>query len=106
MVLYEIISMKLKDEQNHKRWLVYILSCSDGSFYTGATNCLEKRLACHHRGIASKYTRSRRPVTLLAASSMMDKTDALRLEIKVKKSPKTKKVICLKSSQSDIINES
>lgn len=101
-MLYKLIRMELKDEQNHKLWLVYILRCSDGSFYTGATNCLEKRLACHHRGMASKYTRSRRPVSLFAVSSMMDKTDALRLEIKVKKSPKTKKVVCLKNGRPDI----
>ena len=79
--------------------MVYILRCSDGSFYTGVTNGLEKRLKGHGRGTASKYTRSRRPVTLLATSVEMNKSEAMRLEIKIKKMPKTKKVACLKSNR-------
>ena len=80
--------------------MVYILRCSDGSFYTGVTNDLEKRLTGHGRGTASKYTRSRRPVTLLATSVEMNKGEALRLEIKIKKMPKAEKVACLESSRS------
>lgn len=78
--------------------MVYILRCSDGSFYTGVTKSLEKRLMGHDRGTASKYTRSRRPLTLLATIVEMNKGEALRLEIKIKKMPKAKKVACLKSS--------
>jgi putative endonuclease len=88
--------MKAKEERKDNEWMVYILGCSDGSFYTGATNHLEKRLICHNRGLASKYTRTRRPVQLLATSPMMHKTEALRLEIKVKKLPKAKKIAGLK----------
>ncbi|PLX35306.1 MAG: endonuclease, partial [Clostridiales bacterium] len=43
---------------------VYILECSDGSLYTGWTSNLEKRIARHNEGKASKYTRSKRPVVL------------------------------------------
>jgi putative endonuclease len=45
-------------------YYVYILECSDGSFYVGITNNLDRRLDAHNAGVASKYTRSRRPVTL------------------------------------------
>jgi len=45
-------------------YYVYLLECSDGSFYIGMTNNLERRLRAHNEGIASRYTRSRRPVTL------------------------------------------
>jgi putative endonuclease len=45
-------------------YYVYIMQCSDKSFYIGITNNLERRLKAHNEGIASKYTRSRRPVTL------------------------------------------
>jgi len=45
-------------------YYVYILECSDGSFYIGITNNLERRIDAHNAGIASKYTRSRRPVAL------------------------------------------
>ena len=100
-LLYEFILMQLKDKQRHQGWMVYILRCSDGSLYTGVTNSLEKRMLGHGRGTASKYTRSRRPVTLLATSVEMNKGEALRLEIKIKKMPKAKKVACLKSSRSE-----
>jgi putative endonuclease len=45
-------------------YYVYILECSDGSFYVGITNNLDRRVDAHNAGVASKYTRSRRPVTL------------------------------------------
>lgn len=45
-------------------YYVYILECSDGSFYVGITNNLERRVDAHNAGVASKYTRSRRPVAL------------------------------------------
>lgn len=45
-------------------WMVYILECSDGSFYTGVTNNIERRQQQHNEGTASRYTRSRRPVVL------------------------------------------
>ena len=44
---------------------VYIVECSDGTYYTGYTNNLEKRLKRHNDGLASKYTRSRLPVKLI-----------------------------------------
>ena len=45
-------------------WLVYILECNDGSFYTGITNNMERRYQQHNDGSASRYTRSRRPVII------------------------------------------
>ena len=39
----------------------YIVRCADGTFYTGWTTCLERRLAAHNRGTGAKYTRARRP---------------------------------------------
>lgn len=47
------------------KYYVYILKCSDDSFYTGITNDLEKRLKCHNDGKASKYTRARLPVEIV-----------------------------------------
>jgi len=96
-VMYKFPVMKTNKEQRCQGWIVYILRCSDGSFYTGATNGLERRLKEHNRGTASKYTRSRRPVTLMAVSIDMNKSEALRLEIKIKRLPKTKKIAGLKN---------
>lgn len=49
-----------------KAW-VYVLRCRDGSFYTGWTNDLEKRVRTHQQGKGGKYTRSRLPVKLAVA---------------------------------------
>jgi len=48
-----------------KTGYVYILECSDGSYYTGSTTNLERRLEQHQVGEGAKYTRSRRPVRLI-----------------------------------------
>jgi peptidylprolyl isomerase/peptidyl-prolyl cis-trans isomerase B (cyclophilin B) len=45
---------------------VYVLRCADGSFYTGSTTDLSRRLGAHRRGVAAKYTRSRLPLRLIA----------------------------------------
>ena len=43
----------------------YIVQCSDGTYYTGWTNDLEKRIKSHNAGTGAKYTRPRLPVTLV-----------------------------------------
>ena len=44
---------------------MYILKCSDETFYTGSTRNLEKRIDQHNSGLGSKYTSKRRPVVLM-----------------------------------------
>ena len=44
---------------------MYILLCSDGSYYTGSTNDLERRLAQHQNGEGANHTKKRLPVSLL-----------------------------------------
>lgn len=68
-------------------WSTYILQCADGSFYCGVTNNLGNRLARHNEGSASKYTRSRLPVTVAAICSNLTKSHAFRLEHYIKKLP-------------------
>ena len=72
-------------------WVVYLIQCSDGSLYCGITNNLKNRLIAHSSGRGAKYTRSRRPVELVAASPEMTKSDALKLEYRVKQLPASKK---------------
>lgn len=79
-------------------WFVYLLSCADGSLYCGVTTDMDRRLTQHNAGTASKYTRVRRPVTLAAVTEVEDKSAALRLEIKVKKQPRGKKLAYLLSA--------
>ena len=63
----------------------YILRCADGSFYSGYTNDLERRLAAHNAGTGAKYTRSRRPVELVYWETFSEKREALRREAAYKK---------------------
>jgi len=74
---------------------VYILQCSDGSLYTGWTSNLEKRVARHNEGKASKYTRSKRPVVLKYFEICENKSEALRRESEIKKMKRTEKLLLL-----------
>ena len=80
---------------------VYLIRCSDGSLYCGITNNLKNRLAAHNSGSGAKYTRARRPVTLVGVSATMTRNDALKLEYRVKQVPAGKKLREL--SEADII---
>ena len=66
-------------------WFLYVLECSDGSFYTGVTKDIERRLAEHNDGKASKYTRTRRPVRLLYFENCAGRAEALSREYQVKR---------------------
>lgn len=65
-------------------WLLYIVECHDGSLYTGITNNLDRRLKEHNDGTASRYTRSRRPVTLRYQEPCDGRSHALVREFSVK----------------------
>jgi len=72
---------------NRDGWVVYLVRCCDGSLYCGVTNDLKNRLAAHNAGKGAKYARSRRPVELIAASTKMTKSAALKLEHRIKRVP-------------------
>ena len=74
------------------RWFVYILRCSDDTLYCGATTDVERRVKEHNGGTASRYTRSRRPVTLLGYAAFPDRGTAQRAEHAVKKRPSEEKL--------------
>ena len=73
-------------------WWVYLLRCGDGTLYTGITDDLDRRLAAHNAGRGAKYTRSRRPVTLVWREEQPDKSAALRREYAVKQLTRAKKL--------------
>jgi len=66
-------------------WFVYILRCSDESFYTGITNDLAKRLKKHDQGRGARYTRCHRPLELVYVECVRDRSAALRREAAIKK---------------------
>jgi len=72
---------------------VYIITCADGSLYTGITTDVDRRLYEHNstaRG--AKYTRSRRPVTLAATWPAVDRSAALREEARIKRLTRKEKL--------------
>ena len=63
----------------------YILKCSDGTYYTGWTNDMAKRLKTHNEGKGAKYTRARLPVTLAYYEAFETKEEAMRREWEIKR---------------------
>lgn len=83
---------KIKVIETYQKWYVYILKCSDGTLYTGITNNLEKRIKKHNEGKGAKYTRGRGPVALVKSFTLNSKSEALKLERKIKNLPKEEKL--------------
>ena len=75
-----------------KSWYVYILECYDDSLYTGITNDLDKRMDAHKKGKGSKYVRSKRFKKLLHAITVMDKSEAAKLEYSIKQLERNDKI--------------
>jgi putative endonuclease len=67
-----------------KDYFVYILKCSDDSYYAGVTNNLEKRVNEHQSGLIKGYTSSRLPVKLVFSETFSDINQAIRFEKQVK----------------------
>ncbi len=84
-----------------KDWQVYLLECSDKSLYCGVTKDLDARVEKHNLGTASKYTRSRRPVTCVAKSPHLTKRRAFQLEYRTKRLPTAKKMAYVIKGQPD-----
>ena len=76
-----------------RTWSVYLLRCADGTLYCGASVDVARRVAMHNGLLAggAKYTRGRRPVTLLACTGGMARQEALCLERTVKRLPRARK---------------
>ena len=72
-------------------WLVYMLECSDNSIYTGITNNLEERLKRHQSGNGAKYLRGRLPIKLVYKENFINRSEATKREIYIKKMSKKEK---------------
>ena len=64
---------------------LYVLECSDGTWYTGYTVDIEERMRLHNAGEGAKYTRSRRPVRLVAQAEFDTKHEAMSAEYRFKR---------------------
>jgi tRNA/rRNA methyltransferase len=63
---------------------VYILKCSDGSYYTGHTDRFEARMAAHQSEEIAGYTYDRRPVELAFVEELSSRDEAFRRERQIK----------------------
>ena len=75
----------MKKRQKEITAYIYILKCSDQTFYTGWTTDLEKRLKAHNEGKASKYTRGKLPVKIVYYESFRKREEAMKREYQIKK---------------------
>lgn len=69
----------------------YILRCNDGTYYTGWTVDLEKRIETHNTGKGAKYTRNKLPVELMYYETFDTKQEAMSREYHIKKLTRAKK---------------
>ena len=90
---------------NTKKWVVYLVRCSDKSLYCGISNDLKNRLIEHNSGKGAKYTRSRRPVEPVGVTSEMTKSEALKLEYRIKQLPANRKIAELSRQEMQITVE-
>ncbi|MCF7794228.1 MAG: GIY-YIG nuclease family protein [Candidatus Cloacimonetes bacterium] len=74
-----------------KSYWVYILKCSDGSYYTGSTSDIEKRLSEHKLGFYKGYTKHKRPVKLVFSQNFTNPNDAVSAEQQIKGWTRAKK---------------
>lgn len=78
---------------------VYMLQCNDDSFYTGWTNRFEDRMTAHAGGLASKYTRARRPVRCILRIYCESQTQARSVEAKIKQLDRRQKLRLLRDDR-------
>ena len=76
---------------------VYILKCTDNSFYTGITNDPLKRFKEHVSGKGCRYTRSHRPVRIAYLEKLSNRSKALKREAQIKKMIRRKKTALIKA---------
>ena len=79
----------------------YILSCADGTLYTGWTNDLDRRIAAHNAGKGGKYTRARLPVTLVYHEKFETKEEAMSREYAIKQMTRSQKIKLIEQKKSE-----
>lgn len=73
----------------------YIVKCKDGSFYTGWTTDISKRIEAHNAGKGAKYTKSRRPVELVHLEEFLTKEEAMKREYAIKQMTRKEKELLI-----------
>lgn len=77
----------------------YLVRCADGTLYAGWTTDLARRVRDHNEGRGAKYTRSRRPVTLVYSEPFGTREEALRREAALKRLSRAEKLALIAAAQ-------
>lgn len=85
-----------------KYFYVYMLRCSDGSYYIGHTDDLRKRIIEHHEGTLGGYTKRRRPVELVFSEEFCTRDEALTVERQLKRWSRAKKEALIRGDWDEI----
>jgi putative endonuclease len=80
-----------------EQYYVYLACCANGTLYVGSTRNVEQRMATHNAGWGGRYTRSNRPVSLVAAWPFNSRAEALRAERALKRLPPARKLAMAES---------
>jgi DNA-binding protein HU-beta len=80
-------------------WHLYLLECTGGSLYTGVTTNVERRVQEHILGKGARYTRSHKPIRLVACAAIGTRSDALRAEMAIKRLPPQQKLRAVQSGE-------
>ena len=91
----------VQGDESKEMHYIYLVRCSDDSLYCGWTTDLKRRIDAHNGDIpgGAKYTRGRRPVTLVYSESFHQKQEAQRREYAIKRMTKTKKLGLIKGAK-------
>lgn len=91
----------VQGDESKEMHYIYLVRCSDDSLYCGWTTDLKRRIDAHNGHISggAKYTRGRRPVTLVYSESFHQKQEAQRRECAIKQMTKTKKLGLIKGAK-------
>jgi putative endonuclease len=79
---------------------VYMVECADGTYYTGWTADLDRRIAAHNAGRGGRYTRSRRPVKLVYWEEHPDRRSAQQRELALKRLSRARKTTLITGFES------
>lgn len=77
--------------QKEEQYFVYIACCANGTLYVGYTTNVEARIRCHNAGQGGRYTRTNRPLTLVASWPFNSRWEAMQAERQIKRLSKDEK---------------
>ena len=87
-----LITLAELAKSKESSWCVYILKCSDNTYYTGITNNIKKRIQQHETNKGAKYTKGRGPFSLVYQNNCKNRGEASQKEYAIKKLTLTEKI--------------